>query len=556
MKKYGFTLIEMLGVFILLAFILMLAIPSLTGSLKKQKENSYNKFLNDLYLATEVYVHTQDMYDLSQVNNVIYIKIEDVVKANFLKSTLVNPSTKEKVNLQHYIKLTVNEDHHISYDYVENANIVESPYKESILNGADPIIKDHLIPVKITNNGTVIKADITQKWYQYAIKEWANAVILKDESITYDNNQVIPIDNIESYFVWIPKYSYQLWDLGEYNSYGKVDTSKVHAIPIKFGLTNTNDSNNNECTTPKVAGETGACKVGDYMTHPAFLEFNTNGFWVGKFETGYDGASTTVAAQVNNVEPSKIIIKPNAYSWRGINIGNAFKVSYKYKRNLESHMIKNTEWGAIAYLQHSNYGSAASVRKNNNSYYITGYAATEEPTGVVSNTSIEGNRFEGTTPGEDGTYTVNYFNPSSMVASTTANYTGIYDMSGGSWEYVMGASISENTDDKSEIITLYSDFFTSDGWRKYHDTYTSSIHSNYGNRILGDATGEMGPFQSTPYLTSWYNDYAVFADSNQYGWFHRGANYTYGLGAGIFSFGYYSGGSDAKDNAFRIVLSP
>ena len=283
-------------------------------------------------------------------------------------------------------------------------------YRETILNGADPVLTDHLVPVQIVEDGTVTKADTTSQWYSYEKKNWANAVVLKDKGITYQNGETIPEDNIESYFVWIPKYSYQLWDLGNYSSLTSIE-AKEQTIPIKFGLTNTSDSNTGECTTPGVAGSSGSCQVGDYMTHPAFLAFDSNGFWVGKFETGYEGATSTSDAQVNSNDSSKIIIKPNVYSWRDLTLGNMFSASYNYIRSDESHMMKNTELGAVAYLQHSIYGSQTSVRVNNNSAYITGYAGTEEPTlGYNNGTSIDGNRVESTVLGVDGTHTVNYLN--------------------------------------------------------------------------------------------------------------------------------------------------
>ena len=31
-------------------------------------------------------------------------------------------------------------------------------------------------------------------------------------------------------------------------------------------------------------------------------------------------------------------------------MANAFNTSYNYKRDLDSHMMKNTEWGAGAYM--------------------------------------------------------------------------------------------------------------------------------------------------------------------------------------------------------------
>ena len=440
-------------------------------------------------------------------------------------------------------------------------------YQEEILNGSYPVLKDNLVPVVISDTGVVTKADINKEWYSYEKKNWANSVILKDESVVYKNGEEIPEDNIESYFVWIPKYSYQLWDLGNYSGLTSI-SDKTQEIKIKFGTSNTSDNVTGECTTPMkdnqgIAGTSGNCKVGDYMTHPAFLAFDTTGLWVGKFETGYDGATSTAAAQVNSVDTSKIIIKPNVYSWRNITVGNMFKNSYDYKRDLDSHMMKNTEWGAVTYLQHSKYGSGASVRVNNNSSYITGYAATVEPTlGYNNGTSIDGNRIEYTSLSQDGTYTINYLNPNSTVASTTSNYSGIYDMSGGTWDYVMGYTTGATTLGGSSTITsLYPNFFSDSAYSKYWDKYTSTVNTNYNNRILGDATGEMGPFGSKLDLdnysrnkSSWYKDYAEFI-LNSLSWFVRGATWDGGVSSGNFAFGYYTG-DERSDFSYRIVLAP
>ncbi len=440
-------------------------------------------------------------------------------------------------------------------------------YQEEILNGSYPVLKDNLVPVVISDTGVVTKADINKEWYSYEKKNWANSVILKDESVVYKNGEEIPEDNIESYFVWIPKYSYQLWDLGNYSGLTSI-SDKTQEIKIKFGTSNTSDNVTGECTTPMkdnqgIAGTSGNCKVGDYMTHPAFLAFDTTGLWVGKFETGYDGATSTAAAQVNSVDTSKIIIKPNVYSWRNITVGNMFKNGYDYQRNLDSHMMKNTEWGSVAYLQHSAYGSQASVRINNNSAFITGYAGNEEPTvGYNIGTSIAGNRIESTDLGKDGTYTVNYLNTNSIVASTTNNYSGIYDTSGSAWEYVMGYTTSATTaGGNSSITSLYSNFFSDSAYSKYFDKYTSTVNTNYNNRILGDATGEMGHFGSekdpdggTRNKSSWYKDYAHFAYSSN-PWFIRGGNWIIGTSAGAFAFGDYAGSAYA-DGSYRIVLAP
>ena len=419
-------------------------------------------------------------------------------------------------------------------------------YKEAILNGTEPKLEEPLIPVTIEDDGTVKKADLTSKWYSYEEKRWANAVILKNENKEYVSGEIIPEEEIESYFVWIPKYSYKLWDLGNYTSYTEIDESKVHAIEIKFGTINTSDSVSGECTTPGISGESGNCEVGDYMTHPAFLAFNTTGMWVGKFETGYSGAASEFDAVNNTTEVDKVIVKPNVYSWRSIQVANAFTVSYNYKRELESHMMKNTEWGAVAYLSHSIYGINGEIRINNHYNYLTGYAATTE-NGSSSTTNV-----------------AMWNTPTGYLASTTGNITGVYDMSGGADEYVMGVMKDANGNLMSGDSfyansgfngTLYDGSSYTDGIdfpeSKYYDAYNYNTRStNYSRRILGDGTGEMGPFQS--YKSSWYNYYAHFVSFDT-PWFFRGGGYDNGSGAGAFYFSTYYKLLDFIIS-FRLVL--
>ncbi len=434
-------------------------------------------------------------------------------------------------------------------------------YTEPILNGMNPVLKGELVPVTIDTNGTVHKADTKTEWYKYENKEWANAVILTSNEKEYQNNEVIPEDNIESYFVWIPKYRYQLWNLEEYSELTEIDTSKVHEIPVIFGDYNTTDSVSGECTTPMVSGNIGNCEEGDYMTHPAFLSIPSTGFWVGKFETSKGNDNPD-----NSINPTGVQIKPNVSSWRNIQAGNMFYTSYEYKRNLDSHMMKNTEWGAVAYLQHSKYGSQTSVRINNNSSFITGYASVNEPTcGYTDNR--ECNKY-GTT--ED--ITKPYNTETGVHASTTGNITGIYDMSGGSWEYVMAVMVDQNGNPLSGDNEAYNSGFKGNygeggslesgyDWpeEKYYDKYQYGTNfSEYTRRILGDATGEVGPCgtdsQTGRRLNSWYADRADFVlPVNP--WHARSEAYDRGSGAGVFAFGPGQGSAGSGDS-FRVILTP
>ena len=382
-------------------------------------------------------------------------------------------------------------------------------------NPSPPVIKDGLIPVTISSDGTVKYADINSNWYNYCKKEWANAVILNSGS-SYKVGDTIPESAIRAYFVWIPKYKYRLWNVGV------SDTNElVHSIDIVFDTTNTTDSSTS-CATPLTSGATGNCSNGKYMTHPAFITMNVNGFWVGKYE---------LTGEIDN-----LTVKPNLVSLRSQTVSSFFSAMYNFNRNLDSHMMKNTEWGAVVYLSHSKYGIDKEININNNSAYKTGYSA-KLTTG------------QGTYPGEcgdGGNYNSAYNTTIGYLASTTGNISGIYDMAGGAFEYMAsyrsGASVPT-------------------GDAKYFDVYNgASAETTYNYRILGDATGEMGPIinykdgdGNTRYHNKWYGDGSYFVDSTD-PWFIRGSHYDRGVLAGHFIFGRHTGAANGNIGS-RLVLA-
>jgi len=430
-----------------------------------------------------------------------------------------------------------------NFDYC-NMEVYQAAIYDRALSNAE--IKSNMsTEIKITDNtGLLSYVDFTNK-------------------TNYEVNEVIPEDAIESYFVWIPRYKYQIFDDGNYQTRGSesssLDTNAVQTINVIFESKDTPVSN----------GST----VGSWLTHPAFTSFNSNGMWVGKFET------SKLSGSDNARNGGSVQIKPNVISWKNIQVANAFYTSYDYKRNLDSHLMKNTEWGAVAYLQHSVYGSRESVRINNNSSYITGYAANNEPTCGNTEKNEDCNKYC-----NDGSCNVAYpNNPSNGSASTTGNISGIYDMTGGSWEYMMSVMLDERGKPASGRNSIYHSGFNgtltcptcdgdtsgktsiTDGYEwpeaKYYDTYAyQTTDDHFERRILGDATGEMGPFGMVTYLTqsravgSWYTNYAYFV-ANEYPWFLRGATPVHGENAGVFAFSYHYGVSWVNIG-FRLVLTP
>ena len=431
-----------------------------------------------------------------------------------------------------------------------NGKIVQyiNVYHESLLNGADPVLTENLVPVTIDNNGVVRKANLKTEWYKYEDKKWANAVILKNKNLglNYKRNQIIPEENIESYFVWIPKYSYKLFDMGTYTTAtnGTPSTSVSKTIEISFGTNNTTETNNS-CITPLESGSsrginaTRDCNVGDYMTHPAFITMNSNGLWVGKFETGGNS--------------NEINIKPNINSLVNLDVSTMFDKAYNYDQSDVSHMMKNTEWGAVAYLAHSIYGINTEPRINNNMNNLTGYAATDS----ANQSTAYGT--EGVTYGSTSGLTLPYNTTTGYQASTTGNITGIYDMSGGTNElvsaYLSGIYGSSGfTSNSNYMNSTYNKFFDI-----YDDTNPTRV--DYFKRILGDATGETGPFYSyndtdgtRRYHNNWYSDRSQFLLTNG-SWFIRGGAYLHGYLSGIFSADWGTG-AGSNNNTFRIVLAP
>ena len=128
-------------------------------------------------------------------------------------------------------------------------------------------------------------------------------------------------------------------------------------------------------------------------------------------------------------------------------------------------------------------------------------------------------------------------------------------MSGGAIEYVAGymSNVSNQSGFTSDELTIYS---------KYLDVYsTNSTINSYNDRILGDATGELGPFYyyvdkdgTKRFHNSWYGDYSEFlAFSGP--WFSRSGPYSNGVLAGQFYFVKKPGGVSTYDG-FRLALTP
>ena len=395
-----------------------------------------------------------------------------------------------------------------------STNIIEATVGELKNNidtsGANsPVLASNMIPVYYDETNDVWKKadvnnkDSTYQWYSYNSTGdkkgmWANAVTVKEANRqTYLNANVgtpISMDDITTMWVWIPRFN--AVTPSNYNGGTKANPG---AIDVSFVKQN----------------ETAI----DAFT---FGDKELSGFWYGKFEIGGTLASSCTNETCN---VSNIVVKPNVSSLRNQTVSSFFYASRSMEQTgnsfgfvsseVDTHMSKNNEWGAVAYLTQSIYGRCTSnttcteVGINNNTSYITGIG--DKPSSTAS--SVKTNTYN-TISGKN--------------ASTTGNIYGIYDMSGGTWEYVMGIY---NKNIKSSGFSTLPD-------NKYYNNYTAT---SYTGHAISETKG-------------WYNDQSFSVYFSVSPWFIRGCYYDDGELSGMFAF-YGSSGINGNNSASRFVIT-
>ena len=405
----------------------------------------------------------------------------------------------------------------------KNNNVIAKPLSP-VLNG--------LKAVKFSDEKRDFEEVVSNEdiWYDYKEQRWANA-----------------IDASGSYFVWIPRYAYKIIYYSDSTYSKEIGISDYRGI-LKI---------NNDGSLSKVEDVAqGLTEVGNhYILAPAFSvdtasgyrnggwDRNLSGIWVSKYEMSMEEEGIhidTTSKQIGDVltnEKIKAVSKPGVSSWRNITVGTSYINAYNYNRNLDSHLIKNSEWGAISYLAFSKYGRNGmpiTINKNNN--YITGGH------NLLSEIySYNGNQ------------------------STTGNETGVYDLVGCSWEFT--ASFVNNDDDalsnyggkeENELYentrnSKYKTVYVAGSLDKKENMYQSNIaNQNYSltNKRRGEAIFETS---MSGYGTDSWNTSSSFFAQRDTPFFERGGDFSSGTGAGVFSFNGSNGQADAGVS-YRVVL--
>ena len=446
--------------------------------------------------------------------------------------------------------------------------------------------------------GSVVKTtDTDTAWYDYDAKKWANAQ-------TQDG----------SMWVWIPRFAYKV-----------NNSTKTFDVVFLKDTTNTYIDNGTEKDAEKEGYIVHPAFKNESSTgyENGGWDKDLTGIWVSKFEAGFasgNNSATVKESSVKYTQASALVsgselgssdntstarnfldgeygVKSGSdytfkdgtapsikyptfqgltYSMNYINQNDAFNISKTLTESgniyglssssTDSHMMKNSEWGAVAYLSQSKYGLNGAniyinnVNLNNTSksvYAVTGCAGTTEDANTVTTTITEINDRN-----ISGVYV--WTQKSGTKASTTGTIYGIYDISGGTWERTTALLNNGNTEaikyiqilleqvkngKSSKYVTVYPyDSSVDKDGANTNEAGAANWKANtkiYGDGIRETSTAGIGN-------TSWYGDFSYFpavgVPSTR-----RGGDYSGANSAGLLSF-TRSGGDSTYYNGFRSVL--
>ena len=589
----AFTLIELLAVIVILAIIALIATPIVLNIIKDTKESSQLQSAEFYLGAVENAVASSTLNNKKLENKTYKILKDGNICIEYKENECINKLNVEVsgeipisgiITLQNgkieEVKLKYENEKIIAYD--KNKKLVYAlpePYQESENIEIPDLYNNTLTPVIYVGDNWRV-ADVTEKWYDYSNQEWANAVIL-NSSVKKKIGDAVTVEGENpdalAMFVWIPRYEYKIEGI-----YGKGGTSKASPGEIEVNFINKKIK---EATT-------------DYRIHPAF-NFggeDISGIWVGKFElshatkTGNLGCTTETCS-----ESDKLRVLPNMQALRNNKVSSLFYAVRSMGKdnnefNIDSkivdiHMIKNSEWGVSAYLSQSKYGkygngnyeaSNKEIYINNSIDLYTGRSGGSYGGNTAVNLvyldkaniideyintgyyTYDGYLLEYNTNNKTETRDLN------KVASTTGNIYGIYDMTGGAWEYVMG--VFANSDGEkwagtnSNANSGFSGKLGSTGtdieglvWpdEKYYDVYKASNGTSISSTTA--CNGSICYGHALSEIEGWYRDYASFVTSNN-PWLVRGGRYSGSDDGGIFVLVSYYGNAVGHGST-RVILT-
>ena len=422
----------------------------------------------------------------------------------------------------------------------------------------------NMIPVKYYKDEAVWKSvdnpeddKYPGEWYDYKDNskedtKWANAVTVVNPQDYKGQAKPIKQSDILGFWVYIPRYRYKVLRFSP-----KDPAVSAQNFEIEF------ENKDSKKAIPTATG--------DWATHPAFtfgakklngldVPNELNGIWFAKFETTGTTSQPTVLPNEAHIS--------GEYSGMNHQVGNFYSLAKTlgvedrnnvggsgftttprnhHLTKFSSHMVNNNDWGAATYLSASKYGAGyEGVRINANGAHHGKYGDTYGTTGCGSHSSSYSDSGTLGTPQACGDVDYAYNGRFGQLASTTRNVYGIYDMSGGGYEYVAArytGDDSSTTNFSKPANPPYVNNYSFDDLNKC--TFTTC-----GGQDLYETNN--GTNNSS--TAQWNGNWMYFVESSD-PWFVRGGSYDYGSAAGLF-YANNDNGYANDSSAFRVALAP
>ena len=93
-KNFGFTLIELLGVIIILGILALITFPIIDNSIKKSKEQSLERIIDNIEEAAYNYSVENDLGYTTKYNS---LSLQKLIDNGYLQKDVINPITNEKM---------------------------------------------------------------------------------------------------------------------------------------------------------------------------------------------------------------------------------------------------------------------------------------------------------------------------------------------------------------------------------------------------------------------------------------------------------------------------
>ncbi len=118
MKNNAFTLVELLGVIVVLGIIAVITVPIVQRTILESTEDAYNEQIDSFEKAAKNYV-ASDIYNISArcLNKTCTVSLKILQEKGFLPSgEIINPKTDEPFDLESSVDITYDGDK-FSYNY-------------------------------------------------------------------------------------------------------------------------------------------------------------------------------------------------------------------------------------------------------------------------------------------------------------------------------------------------------------------------------------------------------------------------------------------------------